>query len=235
MSISDTPATSSAAVPTFLVRTETELAFHELPLLRGAVINQPCVNNILYHNHIGGGILRYAYPLIQYKRLDGKAAIFYIGEGTDEIAELLRQPPQSIRLGSREVAVEFSGVDARTTRVQVWDDTFAYTLRKWLPFNQGNYERYLRSGSLVERLSLMESTLVGNILSFAKGVGVHFDKRVEAKVCDCSEPHIYTHKGVKMTSFDILFQSNVSLPDHIGLGKGVSLGFGTIKKQHTKS
>lgn len=29
--------------------------------------------------------------------------------------------------------------------------------------------------------------------------------------------------------FDIRFKSNVSLPDYIGLGKGVSIGFGMIK------
>lgn len=33
-----------------------------------------------------------------------------------------------------------------------------------------------------------------------------------------------------MMGFDIRFKSNVSLPDYIGLGKGVSIGFGMIKR-----
>lgn len=38
-----------------------------------------------------------------------------------------------------------------------------------------------------------------------------------------------------MTSFNLLFKSNVSLPDNIGLGKGVSLGNGTIHMIKTKN
>ena len=33
-------------------------------------------------------------------------------------------------------------------------------------------------------------------------------------------------------SFDVEFKANVSLPDYIGLGKGVSLGFGTVVSEN---
>ena len=35
-----------------------------------------------------------------------------------------------------------------------------------------------------------------------------------------------------MMAFDIEFMSNVTVPDFIGLGKGVSLGFGTICRKY---
>lgn len=34
-----------------------------------------------------------------------------------------------------------------------------------------------------------------------------------------------------MLGFDIQFRTNVRLPEFIGLGKGVSLGFGTIMSE----
>lgn len=35
-----------------------------------------------------------------------------------------------------------------------------------------------------------------------------------------------------MMIFNATFKSNVSLPDYIGLGKGVSIGYGEIRKQN---
>ena len=42
--------------------------------------------------------------------------------------------------------------------------------------------------------------------------------------------NIAKFKDVKMTAYDLRFTCNVSLPNYIGLGKGVSHGFGTIRK-----
>ena len=42
------------------------------------------------------------------------------------------------------------------------------------------------------------------------------------------------YKNVKLMMFDAEFSSNVSIPDYTGLGKGVSIGYGTtvaMKKQ----
>ncbi|MDR2804596.1 MAG: hypothetical protein LBB85_02990, partial [Dysgonamonadaceae bacterium] len=43
---------------------------NEISKFRGAVINMLTSNNVLFHNHTDDG-LRYAYPLIQYKRIRG--------------------------------------------------------------------------------------------------------------------------------------------------------------------
>ena len=38
------------------------------------------------------------------------------------------------------------------------------------------------------------------------------------------------YKKQRLLSFNVEFETNVSLPDHIGLGKGVSVGFGDLKQ-----
>ena len=59
----------------------------EIPLFRGAVIEAvKDSDNILFHNHLGDGF-RYAYPLIQYKRLQKRATIVCINEGTNSIGD----------------------------------------------------------------------------------------------------------------------------------------------------
>lgn len=200
----------------------------ELPLFRGAVLQATEHSDVLFHNHQEEGGLRYSYPLIQYKRINQKAAIVCLEEGADVIGQFFSSCNFDVCLGERQVKLEVESVNAQQHLVQVWDDEFAYHIRRWLPLNQENYTTYCQKESLAERCAFLERLLTANILSFAKGVGVHFDEQVVAKITQLDEPKLQYYKGVKLMSFDAEFKSNVSLPDYIGLGKGVSLGMGTI-------
>ena len=74
---------------TLQVRFDTPIARWELPLLRGAIISLLSRDNTIYHNHEAGG-LRYAYPLIQYRQIDGKAALVCVADGVDALGDLLQ-------------------------------------------------------------------------------------------------------------------------------------------------
>jgi CRISPR/Cas system endoribonuclease Cas6 (RAMP superfamily) len=215
-------------VNTLLIRFQNEIANNEVAMFRGAIINAVDNSDVLFHNHTDGDGFRYAYPLIQYKRINRKAAITCIGEGTEAIGKFFSSCNFDVVLGNRNMTLEVESVRAHKTLVQVWDSVFTYHLRKWLPLNQENYRKYEALDSIVERYAFLERLLTGNILSFAKSMGVYFDKQVECKITSADEPRIVNYKGVKMMSFDVEFKTNVSLPDYIGLGKGVSLGFGTV-------
>ncbi|MCQ2309676.1 MAG: hypothetical protein MJZ78_06830 [Bacteroidales bacterium] len=206
-----------------------EISQEEIPLFRGAVINSLESNDVLFHNHDGDG-LRYSYPLIQYKRIGGKAAIVCAGDGTESIGEFFKCWNFDVSIGGRNVSLKVDSVDARQVLVQVWDDLFVYRIRKWLPLNKENYERFVLMDGLAEKYVFMEQLLTGNILSFAKGVGIHFENQVKCKITEVSEPVSIFYKGVKFMGFDAMFKTNVSLPDYVGLGKGVSLGMGMLKR-----
>ncbi len=77
---------------------------------------------------------------------------------------------------------------------------------------------------MVEKTQFLEQILRGNILSFAKGLGIFIDKQVECVITQLSEPTVKRYKDVKLTMFDAEFTTNVSIPDYAGLGKGVSKG-----------
>ncbi len=61
-------------------------------------------------------------------------------------------------------------------------------------------------------------------------MGIYFNNKIKVTILQVDEPKVYKFKNIKMMGFDIRFKSNVSLPDYIGLGKGVSIGFGMIKR-----
>ena len=217
-----------------VVRFNNELAHWKIPLFRGAVVDAVgAENSVLFHNHTDEG-MRYAYPLIQYKRIAGKAAIVCVGEGTEEIGKLFASCNFNVKIGEEDTVLEVENMHAHQVLVQVWDTMFAYRIRKWLPLNQENYAKFMQMDSLADKYAMLENLLTGNILSMAKGLGIHFEKQVECKIVAMEEPRLITYKGVKMMAFDAEFKSNVSLPDYIGLGKGVSLGMGTVVRKYEK-
>lgn len=220
-------------VKTLLIRFSNTISQEEVELFRGAVVHAVGNSNVLFHNHLDNDKLRYAYPLIQYKRIGGKAAILCIGEGTEAIGEFFSSCNFDVWIGDRHTRLEVERVQAGQGIVQLWDSQFAYHIRKWLPLNQENYEKFLTLENLADRYAMLERMLIGNILSFATGIGIHFDENVWAKITSAEEPRFIRYKGVKMMSFDAEFKTNVSLPDYVGIGKGVSLGMGTVVKDYS--
>ena len=212
-----------------VIRFKNLINQEELSFFRGAIISTMENANILFHNHEENKF-RYSYPLIQYKRINKCAAIVCIGEGTETIGEFFSNCNFDVNIGKRKTTLEIASVKAFQSIVQIWDDLLTYRINKWLPLNQENYLQYMNLESIVDKYAMLEKILVGNILSFAKGIGLHIDKQVICKITDIDDQYIINYKDVNMTAFNAKFKSNISIPNFAGLGKGVSLGFGTITK-----
>ena len=225
---------ASVKLKSLLVRFRNPISCEELECFRGAVIHAMEGANVLFHNHEEDGRLRYAYPLIQYKRIQQKAAILCLGEGTEAIGEFFAACQFDVRLGERETTLEVESVKANQSLVQIWDSLFTYRIRRWLPLNQQNYETYMNLSGLVKRCSFLERMLTGNLLSFASGIELHFGQKVECHITELSDSYAVWYKGTKLMAFDAEFRCNVSLPDFIGLGKGVSLGMGTVVRKYER-
>ena len=215
-------------IPYLTILYKNDLKSYEVPAFRGAIISKIPNEFTLFHNHVGDGF-RFSYPLIQYKRIGGKAALFCIGEGTREIARFFAGADFRLRIGEREETFSVDNVWANQWVLQTWNDSFLYSLHRWLPLNKTNYELYTAAEGIVERTRILESVLTGNLLSMSKGLGHFFESPVSCTITGIDNARIYTHKGVQMQGFDICFKTNVYLPDFIGLGKGASMGFGTVK------
>lgn len=199
----------------------------EIPAFRGAVIKYAGNENILLHNHTDVG-LRYSYPLIQYKLIDGRASIVCINEGIDIFKDMISGKSIILTLGNHTSEFTVDKVDTNYTSVQISEFDSEYTIENWLPLNQENYHIYSGLEGIVEKCTLLQRILIGNILSFAKGTGISIDSRIRCKITGISEAKMLTYKDIKMTALNARFRTNVLLPDKIGLGKGCSQGFGTI-------
>jgi hypothetical protein len=135
-----------------------------------------------------------------------------------------------VEIGNNDITLEISSVKADKCLIQTWDTMFEYYLTKWLPLNQENYKTYCNLESIIDKYSMLEKLLTANILSFLKGINVFTNQQIICKITDIKDQYIIDYKDIKMTAFNIKFKTNVSLPNYIGLGKGVSLGNGIVKQ-----
>ena len=207
-----------------------EIAPHEVTLFRGAIINVLGQQaDLLFHNHKGDGF-NYAYPLIQYKRIHKKAAIVCINEGADLIGQLLAKGSLTLTLGDRLIELTVEKVVPQRITTQVWDSTFRYHLRRWLPLNSDNYKLYRSLETEIERIELLERLLTANLISFLKGTGIWIEQQISCKILNQSAPYLIRNKDVSLMAFDIDFKTNLSLPNSIGIGKNASIGYGIIQQ-----
>lgn len=226
---------NSKHVKVLTLQFNTEIAAREVELFRGAVLH--CIGNdvnVLYHNHTDGDGFRYSYPLIQYKRFKGKAAIVCVQDGVDSIGQFLMAQTPELTLANRVVKLEMQSVRPQEILMQTWQSSFPYRLEHWLPLNAENYRRYQSAESLTERITLLENILRGNLLSMCKGLGIYLSEQLTVNITRLSEPHLVHIKGIKAMSFDAEFRTNLSIPDGVGVGKNASIGFGTIHRESKK-
>lgn len=217
-------------IRTLTIIYDVEISDREIPLFRGAVLKSLGDKaNVLYHNHTGESTFRYSYPLIQYKRLNGKAAIVCVEEGIELVGQLLSDLSGNIHIGERDISCEVLQVYPAKDTIRL-TDTVAYHLHQWLPLNAKNYKQYLETEELVERVKILERVLTGNILSFLKGVGIHLDEQLTIRITDILNQKVIYYKQVKLMAFDIKFKANILLPSYIGIGKNASVGNGVIIK-----
>ena len=219
-------------VRTLIIEFNNELPLYKLPLFRGAIIDLVGGDD-MYHNHTEDNFF-YRYPFIQYKRIHKKAAIFTIDKGTEQIAKLLNASNFDLKLGEESETFTINRVIPGYYQIQEWDTKFHYYLRKWIALNSENYIKYLELESVVEKTQFLQNILTGNILSMCKGIGITIAKQIECIITHISEPVKVKYKGNSMMGFDVEFASNISMPDYIGLGKAVSMGYGMVVMKHER-
>ena len=219
-------------IRTLTVTFDTDISYKEIPLFRGAVLKSMGDKaNLLYHNHTGAKTFRYSYPLIQYKRLGGKASIVCIEEGADAIGQFLSEMTDSIMIGEREVKCNTDRLMPSKLLVQTWQSSFSYQVFRWLPLNKENYIRYQTAEGMIEKIAILEKILKGNLLSMLKGLDIFLEGELIVKITNLSEPYILHNKGVALMAFNADFNCNLSIPNNIGIGKNASIGYGVIHQK----
>jgi hypothetical protein len=194
--------------------------------LRGYIGNQ-FPEHLVLHHHIQGTQYLYTYPKVQYKIIEGTPSILGIEEGA-EVIKKISSNLEELKLGKNTYKINQQILYQSQTDIRP-DKPIQYKfITPWIGLNSKNYQTYRDLRDWKEKKHLLNKTMVGNVLSMCKGLGIIANRRLE--VHSLLNQENIRFKGIDLIAFTGEFRLNFRIPDFFGLGKGVSQGFGTIKE-----
>jgi hypothetical protein len=169
------------------------------------------------------------YPLVQCKIIRRQVALMGIAEGAKALKVLLPYFGKKITLG--ETTFNFSIID-----IQQSEHNFTklrkpkqYHLYHWLAFNKENLEAWNTAHSMANKIPLLEKILYGQINDCIKRATGKNIIGLKNTILDINNKTTTKYREFeKFVEMEIIFESNVSLPAEIALGKGKSVGFGKL-------
>ena len=197
--------------------------------LRGFIASLFPDNPLLHHHLTNSNSPKgfvYTYPKVQYKIIDGITIVLGIEEAKEIVKTISNLYYLDLK-GKKYIVTDRKLIERNTT-FGVTENMISYKfLTPWLALDEESYKRYKRRND-VERKRQLESILVGNIISMAKGLEYVITDKLTATV---NVHEIATSlKGTPMLCFLGTFSVNFEIPDYWGIGKSVSRGFGTVKR-----
>jgi len=226
---------------------EIPLSFSEVDYFRKAICSvvrklrtpllQAYIAPDLFYNHddsSGHPINR--YPLIQYKEIDGRAAITGINQGIDALAVLLRllkqphnQYVNTIHINGRDACLaNHTTLVAHEHPIVLLNEPKEYEIKKWLPLEEDRYDIWKGAHSHSQRTDILSDALMKQLSFFLKGIAYDRELIYAARVTAISNTDWLREFNIHKIAFDCRFQCNLSLPEDIGIGQVPSIGFGRV-------
>jgi hypothetical protein len=187
--------------------------------LRRLVNSLPNGSHPLLHNHRENDM---DYPLVQYREIAGKPAIWAIDEGIDAVLDILDQLPAAFKTKTGQEEDFSPGKNM---------NLFKYKCESFLPFNEDNYGKWKADWSLKKRVDLVEGIMKDHVLNFYQYLGAEMysrDINLFLQTLD-RKPSVELHgsgQSMKFLCFETIFFTDLSLPVGLGLGKAKAKGYG---------
>ena len=218
---------------------DTILPHRDLPAFRGAMAERVGLEHEWFHNHNNDDSeqrYHYRYSLIQYKLSGHQPMLVCIDQGVEAARMFFDRPDWEILMKGQIRHMMINELHLKKCPLSIEDDIcHTYALYDWQALNQDNYRHYQQLEGLMEIIDFLQPKLVAHILAFCKGIGWYVDREVKVEITEMYPSRTANYKGINPTLFNFAFRTNILLPDNIGLGKGVSLGFGKIRQKRQRT
>ena len=169
---------------------------------------------------------RYLYPRVQVKVLNEQIYIIGVGDGSDCVLQLIDKI-STLDFGNITFEVNDKNIIDMMDQFQQADQLMRYRfVTPWVALNQTTGRKY-RALDNSERVNFLNKLLGQNIVFVAKELSLNLEDKVFTKVNLSSlfpKPVDENNWG----AFFGEFSTNFNLPNFIGLGNGITRGYGAI-------
>ncbi len=169
---------------------------------------------------------KYLYPRVQVKILNEQIYIIGIKEGVEPIISIIDNV-KSFNFGNITINIDSYEIEENIDQFKVAEKLFRYKfITPWVALNKSTSGEY-RFLSNQEKPLYLNKLLGQNLLFIAKEVGEEIKTKIYTKVItDANVPEKIDDNG--WSSFTGEFKTNFILPSYIGLGNGITRGYGTL-------
>jgi hypothetical protein len=168
----------------------------------------------------------FLYPRVQVKILNEQIYVMGIGEGVDPVLSLVKRL-DFLDFGNITFQVLDVDLEDNQGRFHPTNRLIRYRfLTPWVALNQTTGSRY-RFLNNAERVIFLNRLLGQNIVFLAREMGLELEERIYTKTSLTSlfPRPVDEHNWGAFTGE---FRTNFILPNYLGIGNGITRGFGTI-------
>lgn len=213
-------------VRTIAVRIFTDKPVRKTPYqVKGVLMNQFADEEIVPMLD-GSYRQQFLYPRVQVKILNEQIYIVGIGEGVDPIKSIAEKM-DFLAFGNITFQVLDREIEENNDHFQPVSKLIRYRfVTPWVALNQTTGYRY-RFLNNADRVNFLNRLLGQNIVFMAREMGMELEENIFTKVTLSSlfpRPVDENNWG----AFDGEFRANFVLPNYLGIGNGITRGYGTL-------
>ena len=180
----------------------------------------------LHKDNSGSFIHR--YPALQCKMIKNALMVVGINEGAD-VLERISRSRQKILPGeiTCSIVARDTGIREEPFGISGIMTTYEF-LTPWLALNQQNTKKFYELEGKPERDAFLMKILSGGLLILSKSLGYQPPGPVI-----CEEKVRFRKDWIDNKSVMVFvgkFRTNLRIPDYLGMGQSISLGFGTVRQ-----
>jgi Cas6b C-terminal domain/Cas6b N-terminal domain len=194
--------------------------------LRSFLNKKITVYSAVHQNNAAGFIHR--YPALQCKQLKGDLITIGISQGASCLCQIAHD---KVTLGTGENTCRITASDLaiRPEPFGIADTVFTYEfLTPWLALNQQHAKKFYDLKGKQQRDVFMQNLLTSQLISLSKSL----DYDMISQIC-CEAKVRFRRERIDRENVMVFFgkfRTNLCIPDHLGIGRSVSQGYGTIKR-----
>ena len=169
---------------------------------------------------------KYLYPRVQVKILNEQIYIIGIKEGVDPILSLVDNV-KSFNFGNITIKIEKYDIEENNDQFVLSENLLRYKfVTPWIALNKSTSGKYLLLTDQ-EKPVFLNKLLGLNLLFLSKELREDIKSKIYTKVCiDNLIPEKIDENG--WGAFTGEFKTNFIIPNYIGLGNGITRGYGTL-------
>ena len=169
---------------------------------------------------------KFLYPRVQVKILNEQIYIVGIGEGAKPIKEVLNKL-KTLNFGN--ITFDISDIELEESKKKFTPSTkpVRYSfMTPWVALNHSTGKKYSHLNNK-DRVNYLNKLLGQNIVFISRDLGIELEDNIFTKI------NLSTFVPKKLeennwASFDGEFETNFILPNYIGIGNGITRGYGTL-------